>query len=191
VVFEVKCASAFTRVESKRAAYNLDFHINEEWILDWYSEENLTAVFEQLKKSRVDAITKKVKPFPTGWDRRTEDQFEKQRVQHISAASRKLATGRYIFRPFVYIELDKSDGGKRKIAMSGIRDRIVQQAMYAELYGPIEEKMHYCAHAYRKGLSPHTAIAAVHSLIVSNHEYLLLSDFSKFFANERRGLHYS
>ena len=147
----------------------------------WYDVRTLEAIYRRLVASKRDIFTDEERPIPVGWDGRSRQTFEKQLDQHLRAASRQIASGRYQFRPFAYVEIEKPDGDTRKIAMASIRDRIVQQAVYDEFYECVEPALLPCAHAYRVGRSPHSAISAVRSALRDGREYLLKSDFVKFF----------
>lgn len=146
-----------------------------------FSIASLRSTYEGILESRRDAFTGEVS-IPRGWDRQSQRQFERQLDQHLSAIQRKVVSSRYTFRPFVYVEVPKVTGGTRQIAMSTIRDRIVQGAMLPLVEAAVEGLLLPCCHAYRRGHSVHSAIQFIHrELCEEKTQFVFESDFSCFF----------
>jgi len=75
----------------------------------------------------------------------------------------------------------KVDGGERKIAYSGIRDRLVQAVLHDILTPAIDTRLTNSAFAYRQGISTHDAIRQIHSCVTGGQPFFVKSDFVQFF----------
>ncbi|MEP6495758.1 MAG: reverse transcriptase domain-containing protein [bacterium] len=145
-----------------------------------FSRDALGAAWLRLKESKTDILTHRVK-IPGGWDGVTVRRFERQLNQHLAAIERQVRSGRYTFRPFLYHFQPKVDGGERKIAYSGIRDRIVQAALHDVMAPAIDARLTDSAFAYRSGISTHDAIRRIYAVTTRGQAYFVKSDFVKFF----------
>jgi RNA-directed DNA polymerase len=148
---------------------------------DSVTVDHLRSVYRRIVEARRDVFSESPPSLPVGWDRQTRDSFENQLEKHLSAIARKLRSGRYTFRPFVYKEVPKVTGGTRKIAMSTIRDRIVQQLMHDHLCPVADEALSSSCHSYRTGKSVHSAICAIYRNARRGYLHVLESDFRAFF----------
>jgi retron-type reverse transcriptase len=59
------------------------------------------------------------------------------------------------------VEIDKSDGGVRKLGIPAIFDRVCQQALVQRMAPLFEPLFEDCSFGYRKGRSPHDAMRRV------------------------------
>ncbi|HXT14933.1 MAG TPA: reverse transcriptase domain-containing protein [Gemmatimonadaceae bacterium] len=145
-----------------------------------FSREALGEVWNRLKEAKTDLLDDRIK-IPAGWDGLTVARFERQLPQHLAAIERRVRSGRYQFRPFLFHFVSKVDGGERKIAYSGIRDRIVQAALHDVLAPVINARLTDSAFAYRTGVSTYDAIRRIYSAATSGQPFFVKSDFVKFF----------
>lgn len=145
-----------------------------------FSRDDLGDVWRRLKEAKTDLLTNRIK-IPAGWDGMTVGRFERQLPQHLSAIERRVRSGRYVFRPFLHHSQPKADGGERKIAYSGIRDRIVQAVLHDILAPVIDIRLTDSAFAYRSGLSSHDAVRQIYRVSTSGRPFFVKSDFVKFF----------
>jgi retron-type reverse transcriptase len=145
-----------------------------------FSRDALGGVWNRLKETKTDLLTNRIK-IPAGWDGLTVGRFERQLPQHLSAIERRVRSGRYTFRPFLHHFQLKADGDKRKIAYSGIRDRIVQAVLHDLLAPVIDTRLTDSAFAYRSGVSTHDAVRQIYRISTSGRPFFVKSDFVKFF----------
>lgn len=145
-----------------------------------FSRDALADTWQRLKEAKKDVVTSRIR-IPAGWDGVTIRRFECQLGQHLAAIERKVRAGRYTFRPFLWHLQPKVDGGERKIAYSGIRDRIVQAALHDLMAPMIDRRLTDSALAYRTGLSTHDAIRRIYAATTGGKPYFVKSDFVKFF----------
>jgi RNA-directed DNA polymerase len=145
-----------------------------------FSREALGDAWNRLKEAKTDLLTERIK-IPAGWDGLTVARFDRQLPQHLATIERRVRSGRYQFRPFLSHSVPKVDGGERKIAYSGIKDRIVQAVLHDVLAPVIDARLTDSAFAYRTGLSTHDAIRRIYSASTSGQPFFVKSDFVKFF----------
>lgn len=145
-----------------------------------FSRDALANSWERLKRAKTDQLTRRIR-IPPGWDGVTVARFERQLAQHLAAIERQAKSNRYTFRPFLYHMQPKADGGERRIAYSGIRDRLVQAALHDVLAPAIETQLTDSAYAYRSGRSTHDAIREIYRSATSGQPFFVKSDFVKFF----------
>src|SRR2546429_3285750 len=61
------------------------------------------------------------------------ERFEAAAARHVSELAEALANRAYEPQPVFRVEIAKSGGGTRKLAVPSLRDRIVERALLAEL----------------------------------------------------------
>lgn len=145
-----------------------------------FARDALMEAWVALKVAKTDRLDGRIR-IPAGWDGLTVARFERQLSQHLAAIERRVRSGRYVFRPFLYHYQPKVDGGERRIAYSGIRDRIVQAALHSVLAPAVEAQLSDSAYAYRTGRSSHEAIRQIHRIATSGQPFFVKSDFVQFF----------
>jgi len=70
----------------------------------------------------------------------------------------RLSSGSYFPPPVKEVEINKKDGGKRKLGIPTILDRIAQEVVRAHLDKFVEPEFHRSSYGYRKGRSQHQAV---------------------------------
>lgn len=106
------------------------------------------------------AKVKKAKGAP-GIDGQTIVDFAEAEELEIARLLQELKEKSYRPLPVRRVLIPKPDGGKRKLGIPTVRDRVVQQAMLNILEPVFEPHFHPSSYAYRKGRSCHDAIAKV------------------------------
>lgn len=89
------------------------------------------------------------------------ERFEAAAARHVSELAAALAGGGYEPQPVIRVEIAKSGGGTRRLAVPSLRDRIVERALLAELdlvTGPLLLPWSF---ACRRGLGVKDAVAAL------------------------------
>ncbi len=113
------------------------------------SEKVLKNAFKQVRRSNG----------APGIDKQTVDDFGNNLGEEISILLTELKDKSYRSTPVRRVEIDKPDGGKRKLGIPTVRDRVVQQAVRSLLEPLFDKDFHPSSYGYRKGMSCHHAIS--------------------------------
>ena len=89
------------------------------------------------------------------------ERFEAAAARNVSEIADVLASGTYEPKPVHRVEISKSGGGTRRLAIPCLEDRIVERALLAELDHVVDPLLLPWSFAYRKGLGVKDAIAAL------------------------------
>lgn len=136
-----------------------------------YSRKNLELAWEKVKKNRGSA----------GVDDVTIAQFEARKDHNLEVLHRKLREGTYQPKPVKRVEIGKSDGGKRKLGIPAIFDRVCQQALVQRMEPVFEPRFLDCNYGYRKGRSPHDAMRKVWRELQAGKLWVVDADVRQFF----------
>jgi group II intron reverse transcriptase/maturase len=93
-----------------------------------------------------------------GTDNMSWDALDRIRDKQLYKLWNRLSSGSYFPPPVKEVEIDKKDGGKRKLGIPTILDRIAQEVVRAQLDNYVEPKFHNSSYGYRKGRSQHQAV---------------------------------
>lgn len=102
-----------------------------------------------------------------------EAEFEQLRAE--------LLAGTYRPRAARLVRLPKPGGGYRPLAISCVRDRIVQHSLATTLAAKLDHRLHPSAFAYRRGRSAQQALAAVDDALGRGLHWVLRADIEQFF----------
>ena len=83
--------------------------------------------------------------------------------------------------PVRRVEIPKPDGGVRKLGISTVIDRIIQQAISQKLMLIFEPKFSDGSYGYRPGRSAKDAINRVKEYAEEGYRYAVSLDLSKYF----------
>ncbi|MEN4045382.1 CRISPR-associated endonuclease Cas1 [Sulfurimonas sp. NWX367] len=109
-------------------------------------------------------------------------EFEKEFDEKINKLSNKLLKGEFSPEPLKQIEIEKTDSDeKRPIALSAIKDKIVQKVLYNNLNPYFENKFNDKSYAYRPDKSTMKALNRVTDYINKKYFHILKSDIDNFF----------
>jgi len=109
-------------------------------------------------------------------------EFEENFSKNINSLSKRLLKGEYSPEPLKKIEIEKPNSDEmRPIALSAIKDKIVQRVLYANL-NPYYEKL-FCdkSYAYRPDKSTIKALNRVSDYLNKSYRYVLKTDIDNFF----------
>ncbi|MDT0326993.1 CRISPR-associated endonuclease Cas1 [Nocardiopsis lambiniae] len=88
-------------------------------------------------------------------------EFERGALRNLTELSEQLAAGEYTPGPVVAIEVPKSSGGTRLLAIPAVRDRIVERAVLEVVEPFLDPVLSPWSFAYRSGLGVNDAIRAL------------------------------
>ena len=93
-----------------------------------------------------------------GIDGMSWEELDKIRDKQLYKLWNRLSSGSYFPPPIKEVEIEKQAGGKRKLGIPTILDRIAQEVVRAHLDKYVEPKFHKSSYGYRKGRSQHQAV---------------------------------
>jgi len=93
-----------------------------------------------------------------GVDNMSWGTLDKVRDKQLYKLWNRLSSGSYFPPPVREVEINKKDGGKRKLGIPTILDRIAQEVVRAQLDKYVELRFHKSSYGYRKGRSQHQAL---------------------------------
>ena len=89
------------------------------------------------------------------------EEFERGALRNLTELSEQILSGEYAPGPVVAIEVPKSSGGTRLLAIPAVRDRIVERAVLEVLECYVDPVLSPWSFAYRSGLGVNDAIRAL------------------------------
>lgn len=116
-----------------------------------------------------------------GADGVTVAVFAANAETELRQLNRELAAGEYRPRPARTLQIPKAGGGHRRLAISSVRDRVVQHALAATLSRALDDALHPSAYAWRRGRSAHDALAVIDRAMASGREWVFRGDIEAFF----------
>ncbi|MCH4891430.1 group II intron reverse transcriptase/maturase, partial [Acidaminobacter sp. JC074] len=137
-----------------------------------YGKNNLEEAFRKVKKNNG----------APGIDQQTVKDFANDMYENIERLHDELKTDKYTPLPVLRVEIDKPDGGKRKLGIPSVRDRVVQQAFVNVVEPYFDREFHPSSYGYRRGKSQHQAVAkAADFMRKYGLEHVVDMDLSKCF----------
>jgi group II intron reverse transcriptase/maturase len=120
-----------------------------------------------LHEERFHAAFRKVKgnKGAPGIDGQTVEAFAERLGEEVATLVQELREKSYRPMPVKRVEIDKPDGGKRKLGIPAVRDRVVQQALLDILQPVFDPEFHPDSYGYRPGKSAQQAVARTVGLI--------------------------
>jgi group II intron reverse transcriptase/maturase len=116
-----------------------------------------------------------------GPDGVTIEAFALEAERQLQHLAMELRTGSYQPRPPRWVEVPKPQGGVRRLAVLGVRDRIVQQALHLVLIPIWDKRFAPCSYAYRPGRSALQAVHAVERALAVGRVWVVDADIASFF----------
>lgn len=116
-----------------------------------------------------------------GIDGMKTEELAKWLMENWMRLREELLTGRYKPQPVKRVEIDKPDGGKRKLGIPTVIDRFVQQAVLQVLQKIWDPTFSESSYGFRKGRSTHQAIAAAQRYLHEGYRWVIDIDLEKFF----------
>src|SRR5271166_585608 len=133
--------------------------------------ENLKAALRQVKANKGSP----------GVDGMTVVGLKDYLKEHWSAIREQLLNGTYEPKPVRRVEIDKPDGGVRKLGIPTVLDRFIQQAVMQVLQRRWDRTFSDHSYGFRPGRSAHQAVAQAQQYIAEGHGWCVDLDLEKFF----------
>ncbi|WJI50336.1 reverse transcriptase domain-containing protein [Mesorhizobium sp. C089B] len=115
-------------------------------------------------------------------DGMTVARYEEGLTDNIRDLCERVHTDRYRPQPVRRVYIPKADGGKRPLGVPALEDKIVQSAVAEVLSAVYEVDFLGFSYGFRPGRSPHMALDALHTAIMSQRvNWVLDADIRSFF----------
>ena len=136
------------------------------------SKERLHKAFLKVKSNKGAA----------GVDGQTIEDFAGDLQKNLDMLVKELKEKSYRPLPVKRVEIPKGGGGKRKLGIPTVRDRVVQQTLLNILQPIFDPEFHPSSYGYRPGRSCHQAIAKA-TMFIRNYErqWVVDMDLTKCF----------
>lgn len=133
--------------------------------------ENLKRALKQVKRNKG----------APGIDGMTVEQFPAYLKHHWPRIRHQLQSGTYRPRPVRRVEIPKPGGGRRKLGIPTVLDRLIQQAIAQVLQTDWEAQFHDHSYGFRPRRNAHQAIAHVQETIRAGYGWVVDCDLEAFF----------
>ena len=118
----------------------------------------------------------------TGLDEVSYNEFKNDLSKNLEDIKNSIITGLYIPEPLKKIEIDKPNSDeKRPIALSSIKDKLIQKVLYTSLKEYFEKTFSDKSYAYRRDKSTLKAINRTSQFIQEKKYWILKTDIDNFF----------
>jgi group II intron reverse transcriptase/maturase len=115
-----------------------------------------------------------------GVDKESLSMYEQDLSRNLYKLWNRLASGSYFPQAVKEVEIPKTNGGKRKLGIPTVSDRIAQQVIKTYLEPRLEEIFHENSYGYRPMKNAHQAINQVQSN-VRNYSWVIDMDIKSYF----------
>ena len=116
-----------------------------------------------------------------GVDGMTVDELAGYLTGHGTAIREQLMSGTYKPQPVKRVEIEKPDGGMRKLGIPTVVDRYIQQAVQQVLQQRWDPTFSGSSYGFRPGRSQHEAVAQAQKHIAEGYGWVVDMDLEKFF----------
>jgi RNA-directed DNA polymerase len=117
-----------------------------------------------------------------GVDGETWRQYGENLESNLTDLSGRLRRGAYRAKPVRRVFITKEDGRQRPLGVTTLEDKLVQRATVEVLNGIYETDFLGFSYGYRPGKSPHHALDALYTALLTRKvEWVLDGDISSFF----------
>ena len=156
-----------SRAKTSRAVPNID-------PLNWddvFTLERLWAAWDLVRRGGDSA----------GTDGLCVDDFAVDAPRRLRWLLQRLHEGDYRGWWLRGVSVPKPAGGTRRLAIPAVQDRVVDQALRLALEPLLAPQLMRSCFAYRRGMGPHHALAAIRRWVAAGHCWVLRCDIRKFF----------
>jgi len=110
-------------------------------------------------------------------------EFERNLIANLEDMAERLREGRYYPMPLRAVEMQKRNGGTRKLGILTVEDRIVQRAALDALEPLFEPSFLDCSYGFRPGRSVEMAVGRVLEYRSAGDTYVVDADISDCFGS--------
>lgn len=146
-------------------------HAEEDMIERILCRENLNRAYKRVKGNKGVA----------GVDGMTVEEALPWLKENREGLLERVREGKYRPSPVLRKEIPKSDGGKRKLGIPTVIDRIIQQAITQQITPIYEPKFSEGSYGYRPNRSAQEAAEKVREYADRGYRYAVVLDLSKYF----------
>lgn len=132
---------------------------------------NLLKAYERVKRNKGAA----------GIDGVTMDAFQARCVSELTRLREAVLKGDYRPSPVRTVEIPKPGGGKRKLGIPTILDRVLQQALLQVLTPVFDPQFSKWSFGFRPGLGTHDAVRQARRHIQNGYRWVVDIDLAQFF----------
>lgn len=123
-----------------------------------------------------------------GVDGETVETYEQDLVARLRDLLDRVHSGRYRPHAVRRVYIPKSDGGQRPLGIPALEDKIVQGAVAETLSAVYETDFLGFSYGFRPGRSPHLALRALHTALMTQYvNWVLDADIRSFFDSVDHG----
>ena len=133
--------------------------------------ENMSAAWKQVKSNKGSA----------GIDNKSIDDFPDYMHKKWSKVKQALLLGYYVPSPVLKVEIPKKSGGKRKLGIPTVLDRVIQQGISQVLTPIFDPNFSEYSFGYRPNRSAGGAIKQVRNYVQMKYKFAVNLDLEKFF----------
>jgi group II intron reverse transcriptase/maturase len=116
-----------------------------------------------------------------GIDGMTVEELPDFLKQHWPRMREQLIDGSYLPKPVMRIEIPKPDGGKRKLGIPTVLDRLIQQAIAQVLQAEWEDDFHDNSYGFRPNRNAHQAMRYAQETLRQGYRWVVDCDLEAFF----------
>ncbi|MGN7179193.1 group II intron reverse transcriptase/maturase [Paenibacillus sp. FSL R5-0490] len=144
---------------------------NDNLIRRIISPDNLNLAFVKVKRNKGAA----------GVDAKDIEATRLHLKEQGQEIIRLIQDGKYKPQPVRRVEIPKPDGGKRKLGIPTVTDRVIQQAMVQVLTPIFDRLFNPNSYGFRPNKSAHQAIEQARTYIEDGYQFVVDIDLEKFF----------
>lgn len=144
---------------------------NHELMKRMTSRENMNRAFQKVKRNKGAA----------GVDAKDIEATRLHLKEQGQEIIRLIKEGKYKPHAVRRVDIPKPNGGKRKLGIPTVTDRVIQQAVVQVLTPIFEQKFSPYSYGFRPNKSAHQAIEQARQYIDEGYHYVVDMDLEKFF----------
>lgn len=134
-------------------------------------KENMTIAFKRVVSNKG----------ASGVDAMEVEELRAHMNTNWSTIKTRLLEGKYIPNAIREVEIPKPNGGKRKLGIPTVTDRLIQQAISQKLSEIYDKEFSSYSYGFRPGKSAHQAVRQAEQYINEGNKFVVEIDLEKFF----------
>jgi len=145
--------------------------IGKEMLEEIFGKENMTKAFKKVLANKGAC----------GVDAMGVEELQAHMNKHWSTIKTRLLEGKYIPNAVREVEIPKPNGGKRKLGIPTVTDRLIQQSIAQRLNQIYDKEFSEYSYGFRPGKSAHQAVRQAERYINEGNKFVVEIDLEKFF----------